>query len=278
MSQPRGPFSNRGPKEITSISTALTYSPPITWIQVVSAGSGGLVVKSEDDVSQTLTGLGAGDVYVGPFNEITSMTCAKIRIGDGPPPVSSQGVSLAPLYTNALTTQAMIHVPLSSGILAAGTPLAAWANNASSNPGLTIANSKAYAIRWNDNASQTAVWFGVPMPQDLDDTAAIVIHALVSKTGATLADATTLTITAFFQTAGALHDADADCGGTSSAVVGDATAKTVTELTLTIAASDVPPSPSNLSFTVKPSDSTLGTDDFVLHALWIEYTRKLLTS
>lgn len=180
--------------------------------------------------------------------------------------------------TALVTTQAQVNVPLGDGILAAGTPLAAFADNSSSNPGITLVDSKAYAIRWNNNASQTAVWYGCAMPQDVDDTAAIVLHFLVSKTGATSGDATKMTVAAFFQTAGALHDADSDCGGDSNALTGNATAKTVAELTLTIAAGDVPPSPSNLSFSIKPKDGTLGTDDCVLSGMWIEYTRKQLTS
>lgn len=186
--------------------------------------------------------------------------------------------ALEELYAGAQTAQAQINVPLSSAILAAGTPMAAWANNASSNPGITLADSKCVALRWNDNTTTTAVWFNVPLPQDLDDTAAIVLHFLVSKSGATLADATTMTVTAFFQTAAALHDADTDCGGVSSALVGDATAKTVTELTLTIAAGDVPPAPCSLSFSVKPTGATCTTDDVILSGMWIEYKRKILAS
>lgn len=176
------------------------------------------------------------------------------------------------------TNQAQFNVPIATAILAAGTPMAAWADNAASNPGITLTNSEAVGIRWNNNASQTAIWYQVALPQDLDEAFDLVLHALVSKTGATVGDATTLTVTAFFQTVAALHDADANAGGTSSAVVGDATAKTVTEVTLAIAAADVPAPPANLSFSVKPTDGTLGTDDFCMHALWFEYTRAGLAS
>lgn len=179
---------------------------------------------------------------------------------------------------NATTAQAQIDVPLASAILAAGTPMAAFADNASSNPGITLADSESVAIRWNDNASQTAIWYRVNMPQDLDAAAPIVLHVLASKSGATLADATTFTVTAFFQTVGALHDADANCGGTTSAMTGDATAKTVAELTLSIAHGDVPPAPCALSFSIKPTDGTLGTDDVMVHAIWFEYTRATLSS
>jgi hypothetical protein len=279
MSLATSPYANRGPIEIASISTALTYTPAIRWVQVISAGSGGLVVKDEGGVARTFTGLLAGQVLAGPFSEITSMTLTKILVGDGPAPEVFPPAVTAALTVDALTTQYTIPVDLSSAILAAGTPMAAWADNAgASAPGITLANSKAVGLRWNNFATQTAVWLSATMPQDVDDAAPIVMHILASKSGATLADATTFTVTAFFQTVGALHDADVDCGGTSSAMTGNATAKTVAELTLTIAAADVPPSPSTLSFSIKPTDALLGTDDLIIEAIWFEATRKLLTA
>lgn len=195
------------------------------------------------------------------------------------------GAAAKTIGTDALTfellvgsAQEQVEVNLASGILAAGTPLAAFADNASSNPGITLVDSKNVGVRWNNNASQTAVWYSVNMPQGLDDTYAIVFHALCSKTGATVGDATTMTVSAFFQTVAALHDADADCGGATSALVGNATAKTVAELTLSIGASDVPASPSGLSFSIKPTDGTLGTDDFICSKAWFEIRKKLLTA
>lgn len=187
-------------------------------------------------------------------------------------------VDLTALDVNNASAQAVVHVPLANGILAAGTPLAAFADNASSNPGVTLADSKSVAVRWNNNGTQTAVWYRVDMPQDMNDAAAVVAHVLASKSGATLGDATTFTIAAFFQTVAALHDADADCGGATTALVGNATAKTVAELTLSIAAGDVPPAPCSLAFSIKPTDGTLGTDDAMVHGIWFEYTRKPLTS
>lgn len=175
-----------------------------------------------------------------------------------------------------LSKQRIIPVDISTGMLAAGTPLAAWADNAASNPGVTLADSKSKCVRWNNNATQAAVWYEVALPQDLDEAADLVLHALVSKSGATDADDAGLTVAAFFVTAGALHDADADCGGDTSLVDGAATAKTVTEVTRAIAAADVPAPPASLSFSVKPND--LGTDDFMMHALWFEYQPKLLGS
>jgi hypothetical protein len=183
------------------------------------------------------------------------------------------------LQANALTAQYQIPVDVTSGILAAGTPMAAWADNAgASAPGVTLVDSESVGIRWNNFATQTAVWYRVPMPPDLDAAEDLVMHVLASKSGATVGDATTFTVTAFFQTVGALHDADADLGGATSAMTGDATAKTVAELTLSLASAEVPAFPCALSFSIKPTNGLLGTDDVIVHAIWFEATRALLAS
>jgi hypothetical protein len=61
-------------------------------------------------------------------------------------------------------------------------------------------------------------------------------------------------------------------------MVGTATAKTVAELTLSIAAGDVPAAPCSLSFSIKPTNGLLGTDDVIIHDMWFEVTRQLLTA
>lgn len=187
--------------------------------------------------------------------------------------------ALAELYQHTLSTQKQINIPIQSSLDAAtGALLAVFGDGAITTPGTQLTNSKACSVRWNNHATPGAIAITVPMPQDLDDAADVTFHALVSKTGATVGDATKLTVGAFEQTVGALHDADTDFGGDSSAVVGNATAKTVTEVTLTLALVDVHATPSAMTFTIKPKAGTLGTDDFCLHAAWLEYKGKLLTS
>ena len=61
-------------------------------------------------------------------------------------------------------------------------------------------------------------------------------------------------------------------------MTGDAATKTMQEETLTIANADVPAVPCRMFLTVQPTDGTLGTDDVVLHSMWLEYTPKMLTS
>src|SRR5439155_1602976 len=129
-------------------------------------------------------------------------------------------------------------VPLYA-ILADGTPMTLWANQATSDPGVTLANSKAMGLRWNNAATQIAVWLRMTLPADLDPSSAAALHVYASKTGATSGDATTFTITAFNNALAALHDADSDYGGATSAMTGTATAKTVQKVTLALAAADL---------------------------------------
>lgn len=185
---------------------------------------------------------------------------------------------VAELYQNARTNQAILPIQLASFTDADGDPLAKFSAGTSTVPGFTLANSKAFGIRWNDSATPDEILTSVVMPQDLDDTADVVLHVMASKTGATVGDAVTFTCTAFFQIVGALHDADANCGGVSSAMTGNATAKTSQEVTLTIAAADVPAAPCVLTLTIQPTDGTLGTDDVIVSGVWLEYKSKIMTS
>lgn len=168
-------------------------------------------------------------------------------------------------------------IPLNTLVVAGtGAPLAEFVNGASDLPGLDLVDSEAIALRWNNHAAPLAVGFTWRLPANMDRTAPFTAKALCSKTGATVGDATTLTFTGFLQAVGSLHDADADMGGASGALDGDATAKTVAELSRAFAAEDLPADgvEASASITFKPTDGTLGTDDLLVHSLVVQYTRK----
>ena len=61
-------------------------------------------------------------------------------------------------------------------------------------------------------------------------------------------------------------------------MTGDATAKTVAELTRTLGLADMPAAQAQMVLTMKPTGGTLGTDDVIVLGTWIEYKRKALTS
>ena len=123
----RDPFTNAGPVETSTISAAITPAsgkPPFDWIVIASAGSGGLVVKDEGGVARSYTGLGLGEKLYGPFTEITSMTCSKIRYGYGIAddiPVPASGI---PSTTSAL---GLVEMSVAPGVAAA--PVAVGTND-----------------------------------------------------------------------------------------------------------------------------------------------------
>ncbi len=244
-----------------------------------TAGSGSVLVPDDNpstgrwlalsvlnaDLASSANGKGAALVAIEDAGSFTATTNVE--------------AALAELYQDAESVQKQINIPITSAIDAAtGALLAVFADGDTTTPGTELSNSKAVSVRWNNHATPGAIAFTVPMPQDLDDAANVVFHALVSKTGATVGDATKLTIGAYEQTVGALHDADTNFGGDTGAVTGDATAKTVTELTRTLALADIHATPSAITLTIAPKAGTLGTDDLLLHACWLEYKGKLLAS
>lgn len=176
------------------------------------------------------------------------------------------------------TEAAIVRIPLAGAILAAGTPLAAFANATTTTPGVTLDNSKAVGIRWNNDAAPAAFWTTVGMPTDRAPGTAMTLRILAAKSGATSGDAVTFVVTAFNQVAAALQDADTDFGGTTTAMTGAATAKTVQACTLTLASADLAASPADMSLSIKPTAGTLGTDDVTIHAILLEYTRALISS
>jgi hypothetical protein len=182
------------------------------------------------------------------------------------------------LEVDAATANATMHIPLTSFLDADGDPLAKFVDASSPTFGFALVNSEALCLRWNNDATPGTALCQISLPKDLDDTAAAQLEFLCSKTGATVGDATTLTLTGFITAAGDLHDADSDMGGATNALTGDATAKTTALLSRTLAAADIPAGAVSMTFTVTPTAGTLGTDDLCLHAVRLRYKRKIQTA
>lgn len=249
----------------------------------------GTMVYGEDDetISQTsqggtlsqagiLTKVDADGVWVasGPYpiqgvTYVTTTAAQTLTNKTLTAPVIASAANMA-FYTGH---KAVIPLPLNAFVDADGDPIVKFANGGAD--GFTIVDSKACAYRVNNAGAPPAIMTTVVMPPDLDDTADVTLYALVSKTGATVGDAVKLTVAGYFQTVAAAHDADANVGGDSDALAGGAVAKTVSKLTYTIAAADVPAAPCSLTLIVKVKDGTLGTDDAVIHSMWLEYTKKV---
>lgn len=184
--------------------------------------------------------------------------------------------ALQEIYAGLLTAKGIINIPMPT-ITDAGVALAAFSDGDSTTPGFCV-TAKGLGIRWNNHATPGAVGTKVIVPPDADVTANMVLHILAAKTGATAGDATKFTVAAYNNDVGELYDADTDFGGDSGAMTGTSTAKTVQEVTLTLALANLTAYPAAVELTIKPKAGTLGTDDVIMLAAWIEYQKKLLAA
>jgi len=184
--------------------------------------------------------------------------------------------ALAEIYQHLKSAKGVIPIP-TPVFTDAGAALAAFSNGDSAVPGYCV-TAKGLGIRWNNHATPGAVGTKVIVPPDADVTANMVLHILAAKTGNTAGDATKFTVAAYNNDVGAAYDADDTFGGDTGAMTGDAAAKTVQEVTLTLALANLTAYPAAIEVTMKPKDGTLGTDDVILLAAWIEYKKKLLTA
>jgi hypothetical protein len=192
--------------------------------------------------------------------------------------ITEQEVDLGELVTDATTAHAVINIPLTSFLASDGAVLAKFANAGSPTFGFNLADSEALNLRWNNDANPGSALCQLTLPPDLDDTAAAEFEFLCSKSGATVGDATTLTLAVQLLVDGDLHDGDTPVAIVTDALVGNATAKTTKRLTGTLGASDIQPGASTMTFTVTPTAGLLGTDDLMIHSARFRYTRKMLTS
>lgn len=186
--------------------------------------------------------------------------------------------ALQEIYQSLKSATASKQVPILSSMIADGTPLAKWTNGASTTPGVTLADSKSVGVRWNNDASPAAFYTSFVLPDDIDITANAAIHVYASKVGATLADAVTFDVGLFNNAVGALHDADVNYGGTTSAMVGNSATKTVQKVTLALLAANLGVASDPVTLSIKPTDGTLGTDDVIIEAVELIYKRKVKTS
>jgi hypothetical protein len=195
------------------------------------------------------------------------------------PNIGQQIITKLDAIGDAIGGDGFIKIPLLGCHLAStGVVLAVFADGASDTPGTQLTNSESLTIRWNNHAAPLAVGFNDALPLDLNPSYPLVFNAICSKTGATVGDATTLTVAFYNNAVGALHDADSNAGGATGAVTGDATAKTTARLQRTILAADLATPPGFFCLTFGPTAGTLGTDDFLVHAAWLSYTKRQAVS
>lgn len=183
--------------------------------------------------------------------------------------------ALQELAKHNQTAQAIVDLPIGSAVEKDGTALAVWGDGANSQAGWNT-EAEAGGVRWDPNANPDPIKVSIPIPPDLDASEDVILHISGAKFGATSGDTVNWTVEAFNNVVGALWDADASFGGECGDLTN--TTKLVQESTLTLAAANVVGSPAVLTVTIQPKDGKLGTDDAMIFGMWLEYTRKTLTS
>jgi hypothetical protein len=208
---------------------------------------------------------------------VVSTTAATVSIADSGNIITgvTAEAALAEIMVGVKTAQYALYPQ--SITLETGAPTLVFANGVSD--GFTQLTNKEVALRWNNGGNPTKLAATFVIPPDLDPAADMVIHFLgaIIKAGGAEADSPTITCEAYFSAAGAAMLADTNCGGVSGEFLTAAT-NTWQEKTRAIALADIPAAASVLTLIFNPTDGELGTDDFALAGLWIEGTRKCLTS
>ncbi len=197
--------------------------------------------------------------------------CSEVRTENG---VAQAFFWINPLSSLAGSLQGFTPIPLTSFVDDDGDPLAKFVNGASAVPGFNLTDSEALTIRWNNNATLNAILTSLALPSDVDASQPMSLEMIVSKSGATVGDATTMLVAAYLLSIGDLDDADTNAGGTSGALTPAAPAKTTQLLTVPISAANNPTGVRMMTLTIKPTDGTLGTDDLSLLAVGLRYSRK----
>lgn len=181
------------------------------------------------------------------------------------------------VYRGSQGATGTIQIPIDGGQEVDGTALADFADGDAETPGLA-GGAENGGIRWNNKGTLNPVVNSFLWPQDLDVLVAPTVYCAISKTGATdnAGNTTSMSVLIANHPDAVLHDADTLYGGNTTAVLDPAsTANTVTVVNKALTITDLPTPPCAATILLQPTDGTLDTDDAILHAAWITYSRKM---
>jgi hypothetical protein len=207
---------------------------------------------------------------------VKSTTAATVSIADSGNFTLAATVeaALAEIYQHLVTSQGFINVPLTSfRELAAGVGI-----NAAGNGGIlatdtspiytNIGDGDAARIAWPaGNADQIQAQLN--LPPDIDLTKNLVVHMLCSK-DANVNNAVHMDGEAYF------GESDADCFPAAAAA--NLLIQAKGEYTATILAADLPATQTDFNMTLVLMPEAHAGDAVYLHGVWLEYTKKILTT
>ena len=228
--------------------------------------------KVSDAVSGTAQGIsmeaaGADNQHIEvAFWNVKSTTATTVSVADAGGLLTAITVeaALAELAQHIQSAQRFIPIPLCNLLEGDATNVVGYLK-ADTTPVLDMASGdtdSGLVVTWAASNSDP-VLFQVPLPPDLNVGADLVIHLRAKSGGAT-------------DTPIIASDAYINEGDTKVEDVSGALGAAVAELTITIAAADIPAGAQTLTVELTPGAHT--TDTVVLSGLWIEHTGQTLTS
>lgn len=203
------------------------------------------------------------------FWNVKATTAATVSIADAGGFTSQATVeaALAEIYQHLLSAQVTIPIPLGSITEEDGTALTKQATTVA---GYEQLSDKETVITIPIDCSEgESLGFSIPVPQDLDDSADVLVHVLAGKD----ADNDTLTLDCEVYPSAAGDVGNADIQDTAAQAITQA----VSELIFTCGADGVLAAPGTLSAVLALGGTNDG-DAVYIYGAWIEYTRKILTS
>ena len=185
--------------------------------------------------------------------------------------------ALAEIFQHAQSIQKVIDLPLLAYFDGQSTNalLSLFGNGDTTPAGFTNLSSEGLGIRWNNKATQDQIWTSFVKPNDFDATANAVLHIIAVRSATDATDLVTFDVTAFENNVGAAAGADADFGGTSSAMADNVL---IQEVTLAFALANLSSSPGQITLSIEPTEGILATVDVTILGTWLEYKGKILTS
>lgn len=200
---------------------------------------------------------------------VKSTTAATVSLADAGGLTASATVEavIAEILTSMKTAQATIMIPLGAITQEDGTALTKQATTVA---GFAQLSNKEQVITIPVNCTAgESLGFSVPVPQDLDDSAAITVHVLAGKD----ADNDTLTLDCEVYPVGVGDTANDDIQDTAAQAITQA----ASELVFTCGADGVLAAPGALTGVLALGGTNDG-DAVYIYGVWAEYTRKVLTS
>jgi len=204
----------------------------------VTSGSTATIEIAKPDAGAWVGSVATGDIATGAVTAVKLATT--LKTGFVPVPLTS----VREVFTNAIT-----NIAGNGGVLASDTtPIFQFTNGDT---------DSALRIHWAASNSDPII-FQVPLPPDLDEAAAVEVHLRAAMAGAT--DTPVIDADSYF------NEGDTKVEDASAAL-----SASVAELTISIAAADVPAGAQTFTCELTPGAHT--TDALYVYAIWVEYTR-----